>query len=234
MTKNGNGRTTMNFIEIATELIVGFVALLILTKVLGKTQISQITPFDFISAIILGELVGNSLYDNKGGVMEILFAITIWGGMIYFTEKLTQRSRRLRHLFENTPSIIIRKGEIQFQQLKKNHLDLNQLQQLLRTKDVFSLRECEYAILETDGSLSVIKKSIYASVQKKDLNIAPSSIPIPISVILDGEIIYDNLKMIHADEQWLINEIQKKGFSSAKDVLFGEWQDGEDLLLQGY
>jgi uncharacterized membrane protein YcaP (DUF421 family) len=224
----------MNFLEIATELIVGFLALLILTKVLGKTQISQITPFDFISAIILGELVGNSLYDDKGGVAEILFAISVWGALMFFTEKITQRSRRARHILENTPSVIIRKGKVEFKELKQNHLDLNQLQQLLRSKDIFSVRECEYAILETDGSLSVIKKPMYASVQKQDLNIPPSSVTMPISVILDGEIIYDNLKMIAVDEEWLMNEIHKKGFSSANDVLLGEWQDGEDLLLQGY
>ncbi|WP_456271775.1 DUF421 domain-containing protein [Bacillus sp. AK031] len=224
----------MNLLAIASELVVGFVALLLLTKVLGKTQISQITPFDFISAIILGELVGNSLYDNKVGIWEILFAISLWGGMIFFTEILTQKSRRVRHILENTPSIIIRKGIIQFNNLKKNHLDLNQLQQLLRAKDIFSIRECEYAILETDGSMSVIKKPMYASVQKQDLNIAPSSTSFPISIILDGEIIYDNLKMIDADEKWLLAELKKKGYTSHKDILFGEWKDGEDLLLQGY
>ncbi|EDL63056.1 DUF421 domain-containing protein [Bacillus sp. SG-1] len=224
----------MDFLAIATELVVGFAALLILTKVLGKTQISQITPFDFISAIILGELVGNALYDDKSGVVEILFAISLWGGLIYFTEFLTQRSLRVRHLLENTPSIIIRKGQIQFQALKKNNLDLNQLQQLLRAKDIFSVRECEFAILETDGSLSVIRKPKYATVQKQDINIPPTSANIPISVILDGQIIYDNLKMINIDEKWLFSELEKKGFASEKEVLFGEWQEGEDLLLQGY
>ncbi|WP_409253466.1 DUF421 domain-containing protein [Bacillus sp. SCS-153A] len=224
----------MDFLAIASELIVGFAALLILTKVLGKTQISQITPFDFISAIILGELVGNALYDDKGGVIEILFAISLWGGLIYFTEFLTQRSLRVRHLLENTPSIIIRKGQIQFDALKKNHLDLNQLQQLLRAKDIFSVRECEYAILETDGSLSVIKKPKFAAVQKQDINLPPSSASIPISVIMDGQVIYDNLKMINVDQEWLLSELKKKGFTSAKEVLFGEWQEGEELLLQGY
>jgi uncharacterized membrane protein YcaP (DUF421 family) len=224
----------MNFLAIASELIVGFAALLILTKVLGKSQISQITPFDFISAIILGELVGNALYDDKFGVIEILFAIFLWGSLIFFTEILTQRSLRVRHMLENTPSIIIRKGQIQFESLKKNHLDLNQLQQLLRAKDIFSVRECEYAVLETDGSLSVIKKPLFAAVQKQDLNIPPASVTIPISVILDGQIIYDNLKMIEIDEERLLNEIHNQGFLSAEEVLFGEWQDEQGLLLQGY
>ncbi|MGF2615391.1 DUF421 domain-containing protein [Rossellomorea vietnamensis] len=224
----------MNFLAIASELIVGFAALLILTRILGKTQISQITPFDFISAIILGELVGNSLYDDKSGVIEILFAISLWGALIFITELTTQRSRRVRHFLENTPSIIIRKGQIQFEAIKNNHLDLNQMQQLLRAKDIFSIRECEYAILETDGSLSVIKKPDYAPLQKQDLNIASASPSMPISVIMDGEILYDNLKMIAIDEKWLLNEISKKGYSSSQEILFGEWKDGEELLLQGY
>lgn len=224
----------MNFLAITSELIVGFAALLILTRILGKTQISQITPFDFISAIILGELVGNSLYDDKSGVLEILFAISLWGALIFFTEIMTQRSRRVRHFLENTPSIIIRKGQIQYEAIKNNHLDLNQMQQLLRAKDIFSIRECEYAILETDGSLSVIKKPIYAPVQKQDFNIVPTSTPMPVSVIMDGEIIYDNLKMIEHDEEWLLKEISNKGYSSSKEILFGEWTDGEELLLQGY
>ncbi|TYS15796.1 DUF421 domain-containing protein [Rossellomorea vietnamensis] len=224
----------MNFLAIASELIVGFAALLILTRILGKTQISQITPFDFISAIILGELVGNSLYDDKSGVLEILFAISLWGALIFFTEIMTQRSRRVRHFLENTPSIIIRKGQIQYEAIKNNHLDLNQMQQLLRAKDIFSIRECEYAILETDGSLSVVKKPNYAAIQKQDLNIAPTPASMPISVIMDGEIIYDNLKMIELDKEWLLNEISKKGYSSSKEILFGEWTDGEELLLQGY
>jgi uncharacterized membrane protein YcaP (DUF421 family) len=224
----------MDLFGIAIELTVGFVALLFLTKILGKTQITQITAFDFISALILGELVGNSLYDGKTGVKEILFAILVWGGLIYLTEHFTQRYRRFRHVLEGTPAIVIHKGKINFQQLKKNHLDLNQLQHLLRTKDIFSIRECEYALLEPNGSLSVIKKSMYKMVQRQDLNLMPSKVTIPISVIMDGEIIYDNLKIIDVNEEWLMEEIKKHGFHSAREVLFAEWQDEEGLVVQGY
>ncbi|MEL3974665.1 DUF421 domain-containing protein [Rossellomorea oryzaecorticis] len=224
----------MEFISIAVELVVGYFALLILTKILGKTQITQISAFDFISALILGELVGNSLYDKDISVWPILAAIFIWGSLIFTTEYFTQKSRRFRHIMEGTPAIVINKGKIDFQQLKKNHLDLNQLQHLLRAKDIFSVRECEYALLESNGTLSVLKKPMYENVQRADLNIQPVHISLPLSLVVDGEIVYDNLKIVHQKEDWLMSELNKQGFQSAKDVLYAEWKEGESLLIQGY
>ncbi len=224
----------MNFSAIALELVVGYFALMLLTKFLGKTQITQITAFDFISALILGELVGNSLYDGETGIGHILFAIGIWGGLIFFTEKLTQKSRFFRKLFEGSPSIIINKGEIDYKELKKNHLDLNQLQHLLRAKDIFSVRECHYALIETDGSLSVIKKAPYSQVTKQDLDITTNDSKLPISVILDGQIAPTNLEILGKNVAWLLKEIRKQGFQSPKEVLYAEWQEDESLFIQGY
>ncbi|OIU72477.1 DUF421 domain-containing protein [Rossellomorea aquimaris] len=224
----------MEYMSIVVELVVGYFALLFLTKILGKTQITQISAFDFISALILGELVGNSLYDNEVSVWQILAAIFIWGFLIFATEFITQKSRRFRHVLEGTPAIVINKGKIDFNVLKKNHLDLNQLQHLLRAKDIFSVRECEYALLETNGTLSVLKKPLFENVQRSDLNIQPTQVSLPLSLIIDGEIVYDNLKIVHQQEDWLMHEINKKGFQSHKEVLYAEWKEGEDLLVQGY
>jgi uncharacterized membrane protein YcaP (DUF421 family) len=76
----------MDYFRIATELFTGYVALFFLTKILGKTQISQITAFDFISAIIVGELVGNALYDENVGIMDILITVLMWGFLIFLTD----------------------------------------------------------------------------------------------------------------------------------------------------
>ncbi len=224
----------MEIKSIAIELIVGYFALLVLTKILGKTQITQISAFDFISALILGELVGNSLYDGKTTVFQILAAITIWGSLIFITEYFTQKSRRFRHMLEGTPSLIINKGRISYEELKKNHLDLNQLQHLLRAKDIFSVRECEYALLESNGTLSVIRKPLYDMVQRQDLQLPFKSATLPLSLIVDGEIVYDNLTLAEQEDAWLLDEIKKQGFQSSKDVLYAEWEDGKTLLVQGY
>ena len=69
--------------DITIEIIGGFFALLIMLKILGKTQFSQITPFDFITALVLGNFVGGAIFENSAGLKEILFSIFIWGVLIY-------------------------------------------------------------------------------------------------------------------------------------------------------
>jgi uncharacterized membrane protein YcaP (DUF421 family) len=224
----------MEFIKIATELIVGYAALLFTTKLLGRTQITQITPFDFISALVLGELVGNALYDKDVGLAKILFAVTLWGTLIYVTELITQKKKGLREILEGKPSIIISNGKIVYSELKKNHLDLNQLQHLLRQKDIFSIREVEHAILETNGTVSVMKKAKYEQPTREDHHMPLSPVVLPVTLIIDGEVIWDNLSESGFTEAWLKQQIRSFGFQDYKDILYAEWQEGKGMHMQPY
>lgn len=224
----------MEFVHIALDLLIGFIALFVLTKILGKSQITQITTFDFISAIVLGELVGNALYDDDIGIRKILFSIVLWGILIYITEITTQKYKKTRATLEGMPSIIIHKGKINYNQLKKNHLDINQMQQLLRKKGAFSVREVEYAILETDGTVSVLKKSKYDIPTRQDQNLPEATVSLPVTLISDGEVIWDNLEECGFSETWLKGEIQAFGFSKYEEVLYAEWKEGEGIIVQSY
>ncbi|MGG0856984.1 DUF421 domain-containing protein [Metabacillus fastidiosus] len=222
----------MDFLKIAVDLVIGFAALFIMTKILGKTQITQITTFDFISALVLGELVGNTIYDNETGLTEILFAVTIWGLLIYLLEIVTQKFNRLRGPLEGSPTIIIHEGKIIREQLKKSKLDMNQLQHLVRSKGVFSLREVEFAILETDGTISVLKKSTYENPTKKDLMVNQEKVYLPITFISDGNVIKDNLLEAGFNETWLTERLKEKNILHTKDVLYAEWLEGDGLHVQ--
>ncbi|MFC4320604.1 DUF421 domain-containing protein [Litchfieldia salsa] len=222
----------MEFVRIATDLIVGFVSLLIITKIMGKTQITQITPFDFISALILGELVGNAVYDKETGIFQIVFAVVLWGSLIFCIEIITQKFRRSRTFLEGTPKIVIHKGQIDRDALKKSKLDLNQLQHLLRGKGAFSMREVEYAILENDGSISVLKKAPYSQPTRKDLNIEGPLIKLPICLISDGEVIWENVKSIGYDENWLQDQMKTLDVGTYKEIIYAEWKEGEGFYAQ--
>lgn len=218
------------FPEMFFDLIFGFFALFILTKILGKTQISQITAFDFISAIVLGELLGNALYDEKIGIPQIAFVVTIWGGLMYTTELITQKFKRSRHLLEGSPVIIIKNGKLVRDEMKKNKLDVNQLKHMLRSKDVFSLDEVEYAILETDGTISVLRKSEFQTPTRKDLKLAQEPVRLPITLINDGEIIYDNLREKNLTEEWLLNELEKQNYK-LEDIFHAEYEKDKELQI---
>ncbi|WP_453990832.1 DUF421 domain-containing protein [Bacillus nitroreducens] len=224
----------VEYFRIAFDLIVGLIGLLILTKILGKTQITQITAFDFISALVLGELVGNAVFDQDIGISQILFAIFIWGGLIHVIEVITQKVRRTRPILEGKPSIIIHKGKIIKEHLRKNKLDLNQLQHLLRSKGVFSIREAEYAILETDGSISVLKKSPYEPPTRQDYKMEEQKVRLPITFVSDGVLIIENLRESGFSEEWLQSELRNQGVASYKDLLYAEWREDEGLYIQEY
>ncbi|MGP4041143.1 DUF421 domain-containing protein [Gracilibacillus sp. D59] len=224
----------MQYGSIFVETLFGFVMLFILAKVLGKTQIRQLTAFDFISALILGELVGNALYDDEVGISDIGFAVLLWGALLYLTEIITQRYKKTRSMLEGRPSIVIHKGKLQREEMKKGKLDMNQLLHLLRSKDVFSIRQVDYAILETDGTISVLKKTAYQTPTRNDLHLPPEQVVLPFMLINDGEIIWDSLREIGKDESWLKEELKKQEITSVQDVFYAEYEKDKNLYVQGY
>ncbi|UOQ43407.1 DUF421 domain-containing protein [Halobacillus salinarum] len=221
----------MEYARICVETIFGFAALFLLTKVLGKTQITQITAFDFISALVLGELVGNALYDDKVGIPKIGFAVILWGILIYSTEFITNKYKGTRGILEGRPSLVIHKGRLMRDELKNSNLDINQLQHLLRSKSVFSVQDVEYAVLETDGTISVMKKPAQQNATKEDLNIPLKSSPLPMTMISDGEVLWDNLEEAGFDEDWLKQQLQFQEITDVKKVLYAEYKEGEQLFV---
>jgi uncharacterized membrane protein YcaP (DUF421 family) len=224
----------MNYHDIFVELVFGYAALFITVKCLGKTQISQITPFDFISSLVLGDLVGGSIFDPEVTLLKMLFGIAVWAALIYITEIATQKSRALRYLFEGRPSIIINKGKLVWKEMKKNRLDIDQLQQLLRAKNVFSLQDVEFAIFENNGGLSILKKAECDQPTCKDFKINVQSRTIPLTFISDGKVLLKNLEKAGLSEEWLQNQLKSRGVQKPAEISFAEWQSGNALFIQKY
>ncbi|XEC95202.1 DUF421 domain-containing protein [Paenibacillus tarimensis] len=222
------------YVAITVELLIGFCGLFFLTKVLGKTHFSQITPFDFISALILGELLGNAVYDRETEIWQVLFATTLWGTLIFGISLMTQKFYGVRKLFEGEPSILIRQGQIKYKAMKKNKIDLSELQSLIRQKGFFSIREVEYAILEPNGEISVMPKQGYDTPKRSDLQLPEKTTRLPIAVILDGKVVYDNLQKAGLDEQWLMQELAAQDIPGVKQILFAEWIEQQPLYIVKY
>jgi uncharacterized membrane protein YcaP (DUF421 family) len=222
------------YFKILLDLVVGYFALFMIVKFLGKNQLSQVTPFDFISALIMGELVGSAIFDEKIGVLPILFAIVIWGSLIYTTEIVTQKSRKMRYLFEGRPVMLINKGKLDWEAMKKNQIDIDQLQELLRFKDIFSLQDVEYAILENNGGVTVLRKSEADHPTCKDLKMKGEERTIPLTLISDGEVLSNNLKKADVNEDWLHKELKIKGCNQPDEISYAEYEPGKDLFIQKY
>lgn len=219
---------------ILLELFIGFVALFVFTKLIGKSQFSQITPFDFISALILGELIGNAIYDDEVNVIKILIATAFWGILVYGAVFITQKKKSMRKLLEGEPSIIVHKGKFSYHTLKKNRLDLNQALMLIRQQGYFSINEIEYAILETNGLVSVLPKAEFDTPTRQDMKLQSTPATLATNIILDGEVLWDNLKLAGLDENWLRKELSKQHVDHYSDVFFAEYIPGKRLFIHKY
>jgi uncharacterized membrane protein YcaP (DUF421 family) len=224
----------MAWTQIAIELVVGFVLLFAVTRILGKKQLSQITPFDFISALVLGELVGNAIYDDKVDSTSIIMGVGIWGALIFIVQMIEMKSLKLRGKMVGKPSIVISRGKLDREEMKKGKLNIDELQNMLRAKDVFSIGEVEYAIFETNGTVSVLRKPQYDTPTRQDLNLKNQAVNLPFTIIADGRLLEKNLKDSGHNLHWLNNELKKHGGHGIKDIYFAEWTEGSGWVIQPY
>lgn len=222
----------MDYYSIALKLVAGFVGLWVMTRILGKKEISQLTAFDFISSIMLGELVGETIYHKEVHFSHLLYALVIWTGLSMLLEKLSLRFPALSKKMTGAPDIIIKNGQIDFRMMKKNNLDFRQLTMLLRQQGIFSMSEVAYAIFETDGSISVFKKPAADTVTRQDLKLPEKPYSLPAVLIERGEIYHHHLAAIGRDETWLLNELERNGAAGPSSVLYAEWSEQEGLYVQ--
>lgn len=221
----------MTYLYIFVELGIGLIVLFAMTKLNGKTQISQITPFEFISALVLGELVGNAIYDKEVSVLQILFAVIVWAALLVGIEWIEMKFLKLRGFLEGNPSIVVRHGMIDKKELKKNKMTINQLQNMLRQKNVFSFREVEYAILESNGMLTVLKKPEYDVPVRRDLGLTGRKVALPVTLINDGVVLEDNLKKSGYNMTWLEKQLRAQGYDKPEQVFYAEWDEERGMHI---
>ncbi|KAB2397786.1 DUF421 domain-containing protein [Bacillus thuringiensis] len=222
----------MQFIYLTTELIIGFFLLFIIIKFVGRKIINQITPFTFISAIVLSELLGNAVYDKNISVFYIIYSMTLWGLLLFIVEYLGQKFLFFRGAFEGKPSALIKNGIVDREELKKNMMNINQLQSLLRQSETFSIREVAFCYLEVNGSISILKKTKYQKTTREDFNMPEKPVHAPVTVIRDGEVLWDELKNLNFDKSWLKTQLLSQNISNYKDVFLAEWLEGDGLFIQ--
>ena len=213
------------------KVVIGFVTLFFIIVVTGRTSILQLTPFHLVFVLVLGDFLGNTIYEDQVGIFHFLYAVGLWTLLMLGIEFLTQKKKSTRSLLVGNPSIIIRDGVIDRKMLKKNKLDVNQILSILRQSNVFSIREVKYGILEPNGQISTLLKSKYQKPAKQDLNLPESPVDLPTTLIIDGEILWDNLYELGFDQQWLDNELNANGYGNEKSIFYAEWRDSEGIHI---
>ena len=217
-------------ISMRSTLIV--VVLLILTRLLGKKQMSQLTYFNYITGVTMGSVAGDFISEVNMPVVDALASLIAICILTELNSFIALKSTSYRKVMDGDDIILIKKGKIIKPALKSCRMSVNILLMLLRQSNTFSVEEVEYAILETNGSLSVMKRQQAQPIIKSDLDIKAEKIKnLPREVISDGKIMKVNLKELNKDEEWLKNELRKNHIESVKDVFYAEVRSDGTLYI---
>jgi len=187
---------------------------------MGKRQVGQLQPFELVIILIISEFTAIPSQDTSipllAGLMPV-FVLLLLGVAI---AQLTLKSEKARGIICGTPALLINKGQILEDQLRKNRYNLSDLLEQLRVKNVPDIADVEYAILETNGQLSVIPKTNRRPVNPEDMQIQVKPETLPYTLIMDGKVQYSNFTKAGINENWLNQQLKQANIKRAEDVFF--------------
>ena len=227
---NNYGDGMKDIIEVIIKGVISLIFLFFVIKILGKKQISQLNIFDYVIGISLGNIAAEMTINEDITILEGFLAMSIYGFCSLFVSYITIKSIHARRFISGVPIVLIDHGKISKEQLKKVKLDINDLIQDAREDGIFDISEVNYAIMEVSGKVTFLLKSEYDTPSKKDLNIKEKDKGLCANLILDGNIMYENLKNFGKDEKWL-QEILLKYHKKLEDIFLLTCNENEEIKI---
>ncbi|KXS45633.1 MAG: hypothetical protein AWU54_276 [Candidatus Frackibacter sp. T328-2] len=218
-------------LDILLKIFIMFILTIGLMRLMGKSTIIQLTPYDLVAIFIIGTVAAEPLITTEF-IPTIIRVVAVVVFYLIFA-KLTL-NQTMNKFFLGEPSILIKHGKIIEDNLEKEHLSLMQLISILRTTGYSKLTEIDFAILEPTGSVSVIPVPSARPATLGDLDIEAKYEGVPMAIIIDGIIQKRNLQLVNRDEEWLQEKLQEKGIDNIKEIIYAFVDDQNDELYLNY
>lgn len=203
-----------NWLDVVLRSIGSFVLLLVMARLLGKQTISRMNYFDFVAAITLGGMAANMTFDVRLPAWDNVIAIIVFTMVALLASYIVMKSRKLRKWLAGTPTVLIENGQILEGNMRKIRYTLDNLNHHLRLQKIYNIADVEFAILETNGELSIHQKPQKSTMQELPLyvNEIVNTSKIPIEIIMDGKEVEDNLSNNQIPLDWVHHQIKIRGY----------------------
>ena len=201
-------------------------------RAMGKRQIGQLQPFELVVILIISEMATIGVQNNGTPLLNSLLPIITITVLQIAIALINLKSEKFRLLVCGRPSFVIRGGEILEEQMRRLRLNTNDLLEQLRAKGYFNVAEVEYALMETNGQLSVMPRADKQPVQPADLQMQPEHETPAVTLIIDGKIQRQHLQNLGHSEEWLQKKLAKHSISSAEQVFFMSIDFQGDVFCQ--
>ncbi|RCX12572.1 uncharacterized membrane protein YcaP (DUF421 family) [Fontibacillus phaseoli] len=201
------------WLEVIVRTLVSAVILFLLTRMLGKRQISQLSFFEYITGITIGSITAYLSVDVDTHWYLGIVSMAVWFLVSLGIEYLQIKSKKARDLIDSKSTVLIKDGKIMEENLKKEKITNDELLEQLRKKSIFQAAQVEFAVIEPDGQINALLKKEYQPLTPSDLGIKIAPEPEPQTVIIDGNIMDEPLATLGLSRRWLHTELEKVGVS---------------------
>lgn len=215
----------------AIRSVVVYIIAMFLARLMGKKLISQMTFFDFVIGVSMGSIIANSIVGQTFTSVSAIVAFIILSVLVIATGYMHIKSFKLRKIINSTPDILIDNGNIVETNMKSNRITISELMMKLREKNIFNIANVEFAIMETDGELSVLPKPNEKPLTPNDMNINTTSTGLTHDIIIDGNILEENLKNIGLDKNWLISQLNSQHIKDPSEVFYAGTDNSKKLYV---
>lgn len=214
--------------------IAAFLVLLLMARIMGKKQISQLTFFDYCVGITIGSIAATMSVDQNVKALNGIISLFLWGLFPILLAYLGMKSHTFSKLTDGRATILIKEGKVLESSMRKNLMNISELMLLLRDKGVFKVSDVEMAIIETNGNLSVMLKTDKQPVNANMLGIHVQQEHSPTILIMDGKVMKKNIEILGYTNEWLLDQIRKQGANKIKDVFLAQIDSNGELNLDLY
>lgn len=218
-------------LDVIVRSLLSLITLFLVTKMLGKKQVSQLSLFDYVIGISIGNFAAEMSINLETNYINGTVAVIIFGFVAYGVSILTMKSIHLRRFFMGVPTILIEHGKLLVDGMRKVKFDLNDLLEECRINGYFDISEIEYAIMETNGTVSILPKGDYKPVTMKDMNLKSTKQGLCANVIIDTKIMKNNLRNINKDEAWLRQQLKVQGYQTLENILLATVDNNEKVVV---
>lgn len=218
---------------VVVRSIIGFSTLLIFARILGRQQISQLTFFDYVLGITIGSIASSLSVDLSSRAWPHWVGLLTWTTAVLLLQWVSLKSREASKYLISEPTVVIMNGHILENALKSIRYTMSDILEQLRDKGVFDLNQVGFAVVETDGKVSVLLKPEYLPITPRDMNITPQVNGLSTEVIYDGVIIEANLIKAKVDRLWLDTELNRLGLRPS-EVFLATVDSSKNLYADKY
>lgn len=210
----------MDYLNVLIRTTIFYFFVVFAYRLMGKREVGQLGIMDLIVSILIAELVAISIENHDQSMLMSLLPISLLIIFEILLAYLSMKTTKIRNILDGKPSVIIKDGKLNFKEMTKQRYNLDDLLTQLREKGVKTIEEVEHAVLESSGKLSIFK---YEDNNKKT--------PIPMPLILDGQIQKDTLKDLNKTDKWLFNIIEKKNVK-LNNIFYAFYQDSKTFIIK--